>query len=79
MKEYNEENKSGLEKLFLISVSFSVSVRERKFLFFKLSICTEVNPQIYYQLDLSKAKTGKYLITITVKDKVDGSKLVHKL
>ena len=75
LKEYNEENKSGLEKtisdigkLFGFGkgegISFSSSYQS-----------AEVNPQIYYQLDLSKAKTGKYLIIITVKDKVDGSKV----
>ena len=75
LKEYNEENKSGLEKTISDIGKFFGFGKGEGISFSSSYQSAEVNPQIYYQLDLSKAKTGKYLIIITVKDKVDGSKV----
>ncbi|MCX6174530.1 MAG: GWxTD domain-containing protein [Ignavibacteriales bacterium] len=75
VKEYSEENGSGLEKTISDIGKFLGFGKGEGISFSSNYQSAEVNPQIYYQLDLSKAKTGKYLITITVKDKVDGSKV----
>jgi GWxTD domain-containing protein len=75
VKEYTEENKSGLEKTISDIGKFLGFGKGEGISFSSKYQSAEVNPQIHYQLDLSKAKTGKYLITITVTDKIDSSKV----
>ena len=71
VKEYSEENGSGLEKTISDIGKFLGFGKGEGISFSSKYQSAEVNPQIHYQLDLSKAKTGKYLITITVTDKID--------
>ena len=75
VKEYSEENGSGLEKTISDIGKFLGFGRGEGISFSSKYQSAEVNPQIHYQLDLSKAKTGKYLITITIIDKIDNSKV----
>ncbi len=75
VKEYSEENKSGLEKTIGDIGKFLGFGKGEGISFSSKYQSAEVNPQIHYQLDLSKAKTGKYLITLTVTDKIDNSKV----
>jgi len=75
VKEYSEENTSGLEKTISNIGKFLGFGKGEGISFSSKYQSAEVNPQIHYQLDLSKAKTGKYLITITVTDKIDNSKV----
>ncbi|MBI5808529.1 MAG: GWxTD domain-containing protein [Ignavibacteriales bacterium] len=75
VKEYSEENRSGLEKTISDIGKFFGFGKGEGISFSSKYQSAEVNPQIHYQLDLSKAKTGKYLITITVTDKIDNSKV----
>ncbi len=75
VKEYTEENRSGLEKTISDIGKFLGFGKGEEISLSSKYQSAEVNPQIYYQLDLSKAKTGKYFITITIKDKIDDSKV----
>lgn len=75
VKEYNDENKSGLEKTISDIGKFLGFGKGEGISFSSKYQSAEVNQQIHFQLDLSKAKTGKYLITITVTDKIDNSKV----
>ncbi|NJD23081.1 MAG: hypothetical protein FIA82_10505 [Melioribacter sp.] len=75
IKEYSEDNTSGLEKTISDIGRFFGFGKGEGISFSSKYQSAEVNPQIHYQLDLTKAKIGKYLITITVIDKIDNSKV----
>jgi hypothetical protein len=75
ISEYEEEKVSDIEKAISAVGKFLGISKGEEISFSSNYQSKEVNPQIYYKLDLAKAKTGKYVLRITVKDKIANSKI----
>lgn len=73
IRDYNSVNKSRFEKTLDDMLSIFGKKREEKIALTSNYQTEEINPKQYFQLDLSKVKTGKYLITIKIKDQVSGA------
>jgi len=78
ISEYEEEKVSDIEKAISAVKKFLGISKGEEISFSSNYQSKEVNPQIYYRLDLAKAKTGKYVLRITVKDKIANSKISVK-
>jgi GWxTD domain-containing protein len=74
IREYDSSTRNGLEKTVGNVLDFFGFDSEEKIGFTNTYKSKENNPQLYFKLDLTGAKTGKYLITITVTDKVANTK-----
>jgi hypothetical protein len=73
IREYDSSTKTGLAKTIGSVLNFLGFNEEEKIGFTTVYQSKENNPQLYFQLDLTGAKTGKYLITITVTDKISNT------
>lgn len=69
IREYAAAKETGLQKIIGSVVSFLGFGEKENVGFSSNYQSKDSNPQIFFQLDLSKAKTGKYVITISVTDK----------
>lgn len=69
------DEKSGIEKAVSSLLSIFSGSGEKKLTLTSNFKTLESDPQIYLQLDFSKLTTGKYLITVTITDKIDNSKV----
>jgi GWxTD domain-containing protein len=82
--EYNSSIRNGLEKTVGNVLDFFGFDNEEKIGFTNSYHSKEENQQLYFKLDLTGAKPGKYIITITVTDKIahstaSGSTIVNWL
>lgn len=68
-----QEEKSDLEKIVQSVGKLLGLSKEKKIMLTSNYKTLESNPQIYIQLDMSKYKSGRYLITVEVKDKKNGA------
>lgn len=73
IKDYDSVNKSRFEKTVTDILSIFGMKGEEKIALTSNYQTAEINPHQYFQLDLSKVKTGKYLITIKINDQVSGA------
>ncbi len=73
IRDYDSVNKTRFEKTLDDMLSVFGKKREEKIALTSNYQTEEINPKQYFQLDLSKVKTGKYLITIKIKDQISGA------
>ncbi len=73
IKDNDTVNKSGFEKTLYNMLSIFRKKDEGKIVLSSNYQTAEINPRQYFQLDLSKVKTGKYLITVRIKDRVNST------